>query len=614
MLRSTHTIRKALAGAAVGLLGLTAGAGSAGAAISTQAFCANVPTGQSGFTDIGNTAPHTRNIECLKGAGVTSGVTATTYVPAGQVTRAQMATFIANAIDRANAFDAPGGATIPDLPTAGESANAFTDDNGDTHENNINRLKQAGIISGTSATTFTPAGIVNRGQMASFVAQALAFVRGGALPAGSDAFTDDAGNTHEANINRLANADIVDGTSATTFAPNNPVTRAQMASFIVQSLADLNADGFITPVPSGSNATLPVTPTDTVSLLDTDAEANPDATASDNRSYTATGLTAGQAYRITLVQCSLVTNTNGQFTFQDNDGDANNSEPDDTDGLATAGTVGARIVTVNGADYNPVAPATTQSAGAVQPVNGAITFVIDSTGVGCATPVIYTDQGGANTRLNIDAQGKPTEPFGVGGSVNTGPAEAAIGNQGGPVTVATADTAGDSFTSTAASYFYDSGDTFQFQGAGISQAQFESVIGAGDILTISYNPDPSGGSTFNITTDVNSNVPTVAAAVSNRDAEATANDVTVTITPRSGTPTGTTYQVQRATVTQVGATCGDGDDTVGAFANVGAAGTATSVNDDDRPAGCYVYRATATDPLTNSTSGPSGPSNAAVIA
>jgi hypothetical protein len=614
MMDRTRRLRRLIAGGAAGLVGLTMLAGPSGAAISTQAFCAAVPQGQSGFSDIAQAGVHARNVECLKGSGVTSGTTATTYSPVLIVNRGQMSTFIANMIDRANALDAPAAPNIPDLPTAEASQDRFRDDEGNTHENNINRLAEAGIVNGTTATTFSPTADVSRGQMASFVAQALSFVRGGALPEGADAFTDDETSIHEANINRLANADIVDGTSATTFAPGNLVSRAQMGSFIIQAMADLAADGFITNLPGGSNATLPVTPSDTVTLLDADAEANPDATAGDNRSYTATGLTAGQAYRITLVQCSLVTNTNGQFSFQDNDGDANASEPEDSDGLATAGVVGARIVTVNGAAYAPVAPETTQSAPAVQPVNGAITFVIDATGVGCATPVIYTDQGGANTRLNIDAQGRPTEPFGVGGSVNTGPPEAAIGNQGGNVTVATVDPAGDSFTSTTASYFYDAGDTFQFQGAGITLAQFEGILSAGDILAISYNPDPAGGSSFNVTTDINGAVPTVSAAVSNRDADPGPNDVTVTITPKAGTPTGTTFQVQRATVNQVGATCGDGDDIVGAFANVGAPQTATTLNDDDRPAGCYVYRASATDPLTTSTSGFSGPSNAAVVA
>src|SRR3712207_2334374 len=140
---------------------------------------------QSGFTDIANTAPHTRNIECLKGSGVTAGTSATTYSPGANVRRGQMATFIANMIDRANVFDAPGNPNLPDLPTAAASQDRFTDDEGSVHENSINRLAQAGIVQGTSASAFNPDGEVSRAQMATFIAEALEFVRGGTLPEGT---------------------------------------------------------------------------------------------------------------------------------------------------------------------------------------------------------------------------------------------------------------------------------------------------------------------------------------------------------------------------------------------------------------------------------------------
>src|SRR3712207_1914897 len=97
---SGHVRRALVVGAAaLAALGFVLLPNGARAAISTQAFCTNVPSGQSGFTDIGNTAPHTRNIECLKGSGVTAGVTATTYAPSNVVRRGQMATFVANMID-----------------------------------------------------------------------------------------------------------------------------------------------------------------------------------------------------------------------------------------------------------------------------------------------------------------------------------------------------------------------------------------------------------------------------------------------------------------------------------------------------------------------------------
>jgi len=259
MSNRTGRTRRLIAGGVLGLSALAFAPNTASAAISTDAFCANVPSGQSGFTDIAQAGVHQRNVECLKASGITSGTTPTTYSPQNNVSRGQMATFVANMIDRANQLDsAADPRSIPDLPTAAASADQFTDDENSVHENNINRLAQADIIQGTTATTFNPSGNVSRAQMATFIAEALEFIRGGALPEGADAFTDDETSVHEANINRLANADIVDGTSATTYTPNADVSRAQMASFIVQSLADLLADGFITALPP-SGATGPAT-------------------------------------------------------------------------------------------------------------------------------------------------------------------------------------------------------------------------------------------------------------------------------------------------------------------------------------------------------------------
>jgi hypothetical protein len=182
-------VKRLIAGGVLGLSVLALAPNNAGAAISTTNFCQNVPTGQSGFTDIAAAGVHQRNVECLKGAGLTSGTTATTYSPQNNVSRGQMATFIANMIDLADNLDAAGGVTVPSLPSAAASADRFTDDETSVHEGNINRLAQANVVQGTSATTFSPDAIVSRAQMASFIAQALAFIQGSQLAEGADAFT-----------------------------------------------------------------------------------------------------------------------------------------------------------------------------------------------------------------------------------------------------------------------------------------------------------------------------------------------------------------------------------------------------------------------------------------
>jgi len=71
--------------------------------------------------------------------------------------------------------------------------------------------------------------------MASFVARTVER-SGGQLPAAGDqGFGDIAGNVHAERINQLAAAGIVQGTAAGTYAPGSPVTRAQMATFLVRA-------------------------------------------------------------------------------------------------------------------------------------------------------------------------------------------------------------------------------------------------------------------------------------------------------------------------------------------------------------------------------------------
>jgi hypothetical protein len=116
-----------------------------------------------------------------------------------------------------------------DLPST--TTDFFTDDNGSTHEVNINRVAAAGITKGCTATTYCPDADVSRAQMASFLARAFA------LPSTTtDFFTDDNGTTHEANINRVAAAGITKGCTATTYCPKADVSRGQMAAFLRRAL------------------------------------------------------------------------------------------------------------------------------------------------------------------------------------------------------------------------------------------------------------------------------------------------------------------------------------------------------------------------------------------
>lgn len=116
--------------------------------------------------------------------------------------------------------------------------NTFTDDDGSVHEENIEKLFAAGITNGCNPPDFDhfcPGDPVTRGQMAAFLVRALGLSVGG----GSDLFTDDDGTTFENDIDLLGNAGITKGCNPPDFdqfCPGGTVTRGQMAAFLVRAL------------------------------------------------------------------------------------------------------------------------------------------------------------------------------------------------------------------------------------------------------------------------------------------------------------------------------------------------------------------------------------------
>jgi hypothetical protein len=107
----------------------------------------------------------------------------------------------------------------------------FADDDGNPFEADIEWLASEGITLGCAIDLFCPKAPVTRGQMASFLVRSLD------LPASTtDAFTDDAASPHQADINALAEAGITTGCGPGLFCPDDSVTRQQMASFLTRAL------------------------------------------------------------------------------------------------------------------------------------------------------------------------------------------------------------------------------------------------------------------------------------------------------------------------------------------------------------------------------------------
>ena len=120
---------------------------------------------------------------------------------------------------------------------------------GHANADDINCIAYYGITKGTSATTYSPLMSVTREHMALFLTR-LAGVMG--VEVNSDpadaGFTDigDLSAKSQMAINQLADLEITKGTSATTYSPDDAVTRGQMAQFIARVM------NHITPIADGA--------------------------------------------------------------------------------------------------------------------------------------------------------------------------------------------------------------------------------------------------------------------------------------------------------------------------------------------------------------------------
>jgi hypothetical protein len=122
------------------------------------------PGNPRGFEDVDALPVESQTaINQLAELSITTGISATTYAPYAHVTREQMALFLARTV-RAAAADLPDGSDQGFVDLGALSAES---------QQAINQLRQLGITAGTTATTFDPTGIVNRQQMASFLARTL---------------------------------------------------------------------------------------------------------------------------------------------------------------------------------------------------------------------------------------------------------------------------------------------------------------------------------------------------------------------------------------------------------------------------------------------------------
>lgn len=140
-----------------------------------------------------------------------------------------------HAVDFSEVCEGADDATFPDIGSTHADAiscmNAYTDAQGDP------------IIRGFEDGTFGTQDNIERQQFASLVYR-FATVANPDLdvPDGDHPFTDVTSTTHDPAIEALYNLGLVDGTTATTFSPNDDLTRSQAAGIIFDAHVALGVD------------------------------------------------------------------------------------------------------------------------------------------------------------------------------------------------------------------------------------------------------------------------------------------------------------------------------------------------------------------------------------
>ena len=163
-------------------------------------------------------------IEDLYNAGLTSGYPDGTYRPGSPVTRAEMAVFLLKGMNT--------GTYSPPSP---DGSHPFGDIAGHWAEDWMEELYDVGLTSGYPDGTYRPQNEVTRAEMAVFLLRAKHGPGYSPPVTSGGAFSDIAGHWAEDWIEQLAAEGITSGYVDGTFRPDNPVTRAEMAVFLVRS-------------------------------------------------------------------------------------------------------------------------------------------------------------------------------------------------------------------------------------------------------------------------------------------------------------------------------------------------------------------------------------------
>ena len=195
-----------------------------GSAVTVDAAFAEVekePTApETSFSDVAADAYYAAAVDWAVESGITKGTTDTTFTPNATCTRAQTVTFLWRAAGS---------------PAPKSAENPFTDvAAGAYYYDAVLWAVEQGITKGTTDTTFSPNQTVTRAQTVTFLWRSA----GAAAATGTNPFTDVAAGAYYADATLWAVSEgVTNGTTATTFSPDQGCTRAQIVTMLYRYMA-----------------------------------------------------------------------------------------------------------------------------------------------------------------------------------------------------------------------------------------------------------------------------------------------------------------------------------------------------------------------------------------
>ncbi len=167
-------------------------------------------SGVAGFGDVDRDRDFAKAVQWMVDKNITAGTSEVCFSPDRPVTRGQAATLLWRMQRK------------PFAPT-----HKFTDVTAPWQQSPVSWMADTGITRGTSSTTFSPDELVTKGELATMLHRLA-----GQPPAPQHRFADVTAPYQQQPVSWLVAASIAAGTSPTAFAPDQEVTRGQVAGFL----------------------------------------------------------------------------------------------------------------------------------------------------------------------------------------------------------------------------------------------------------------------------------------------------------------------------------------------------------------------------------------------